>query len=37
MSMHFWLEWFRAFFIVIALLMVGVAVHEYILWKREDK
>jgi hypothetical protein len=37
MTMHHWLAFIQAFFIVIAILMVGVAVHEYWLWKKDSK
>ncbi len=37
MTMDFWLVWFQAFLIVIAVLMVGAAIHEYLIWKKESK
>ena len=35
MTVDFWLTWISAFFVVIAALMVGVVVSEYLLWKKE--
>jgi hypothetical protein len=32
-----WLYWAQALLIVIALLMIGVAIQEYLLWKKEGK
>jgi hypothetical protein len=34
--MDFWLAWISAFFIVVAVLMIGAAVHEYLQWRRGE-
>ncbi len=33
-DLRFWLAFVVAFTIVVFILMVGAAIHEYILWKR---
>jgi hypothetical protein len=36
MTMYFWLAWVQAFLIVVAVLMVGAAVHEYLQWRKGE-
>jgi len=33
-DLRYWLAFVTAFTIVVAVLMIGAAIHEYILWKR---
>jgi len=34
-NLQFWLQWLEAFLIVVAVLMIGSAIHEYIQWRRD--
>lgn len=36
-DLRFWLYFVAAFTIVVAILMIGAALHEYISWKRDSK
>ena len=37
MNVSWWVAWLAAFMVVIAILTIGVAIQEYLIWRKETR